>query len=115
MDEATIQLVKVAASVAGATATVITTAITVVAKPVWSKLKSIEETTGGIKAKVAEQNGRIGKMEMWQGMHEGHDDERHQAMIAGRAEVVSKVAALRTELSTAVSDLHTAIRDNKVA
>ena len=59
------------------------------------KLTTIGLTTEGIKARVGEQNGRVGKLETWCKMHEDHDDERHKETVEGRKEVVRALEQLR--------------------
>lgn len=139
LGEETITLIKLGATVSGATATV----IGIISKPLWSKLNKlntgIEErltnlddkfekkldrmecgidvkreemearidakldgigtTVDGIKARVGEQNGRVGKLETWCKMHEDHDDERHQESIDSRKEVVKAINGLRDKLN----------------
>lgn len=123
MDAEVYALIKVAATVAGATATV----ISVIAKPLWSKLNKMEQgidgklstvqkgldgklttistTVDGIRTRVGEQNGRLGKMETWATMHEQHDDERHKESIDRRREFVAAIEGLRSDLNEAMKDM----------
>lgn len=125
-------LLKIGGTVAGATATV----ISVISRPLWSKLNKMTSSmdqkiddrlklleagldnkrnnmehrihgkltligtaVDGIKIRVGEQNGRVGKLETWCEMHETHDDERHKESIESRKEVVTAVNNLRNRLA----------------
>lgn len=134
MDESIYQLIKVACTVAGATATV----VGAIAKPLWSKLNKlnadmetrvgtvgkslddklvavnrnideklceISETVEGIRTRVGEQNGRLGRSETWQKMHETHDDERHMEMQNRRGELHTSVTDLRKEFQDGMAEI----------
>jgi|CXWL01.1.fsa_nt_gi hypothetical protein len=53
-------------------------AITSVGVVAWWGLKRIIDALDKIDARLGQINGRVGKMETWQGMHERQDDERHE-------------------------------------
>lgn len=44
----------------------------------WWGIRRIVESLDSIDKRLGQINGRVGKMETWQGMHERHDDERHE-------------------------------------
>ena len=55
------------------------------------KLTEIGRTVDGIKQRVGEQNGRIGKLEAVFTMHDGHDTERHEDMKAAVARLEERI------------------------
>lgn len=44
----------------------------------WWGIRRIVESLDSIDKRLGTINGRVGKMETWQGMHERQDDERHE-------------------------------------
>lgn len=52
-------------------------AIAAVGVVAWWGLRRIIDALDNIDARLGQINGRVGKMETWQGMHEKQDDERH--------------------------------------
>ncbi len=44
----------------------------------WWGIRRIVDALDKIDARLGQINGRVGKMETWQGMHERQDDERHE-------------------------------------
>lgn len=53
-------------------------AIAAVGVVAWWGLRRIIDALDKIDARLGQINGRVGKMETWQGMHEKQDDERHE-------------------------------------
>lgn len=54
------------------------------------------QALGSIGTQLATMNGRLGKSEQWQQMHEAKDDERHEEIKGNVKEIWKTIDALRT-------------------
>ena len=48
-------------------------------------------------------NGRVGRLETWQEMHEHHDDERHKLLEQSTRDIWQSVNGLRTDIHRGAS------------